>query len=465
MPNKTKINDQALLRAIEKLREQGHSAVSSSQLVEFTGASLATIKRMLERLCTDHKLLREGMARATRYRLTYDGTTAPEQVLAERKEEAAPALSSPKDGPSPSWSVPALDLRHKLAVPLAAREPVTYRREFVDRYLPNESSLLPIALAKELVQHGRMQGQQPAGTYARKVLEQLLIDLSWSSSHLEGNRYSRLATEELFKSGLSGEDSDAVMLLNHKNAIEFMVDAVPEQGLTMGLVRNLHAVLMQDLLADSDSLGAIRQKVVNISDTVYLPSQVPSLLSEMLERILDKARFIKNPLEAAFFLWVNIAYLQPFEDGNKRTSRLCANIPLMLYNCAPLSFMDVDPQDYAEAMMGIYEFQNVALAVDLFDWTYRRSCKKYAVVLESMGKPDPMRLRYRESLNEAVALVVRERKLAAEVLGELQLTEDRAPGFEGLLRDELRKLEVFNCARYRLTMAATLAWVEAGRPC
>ena len=109
----------------------------------------------------DHKLLREGMACATRYRLTYDGATVPEQVLAERKEKAALKLSSPKDGPSPSWSVPALDLWHKLAVPLAAREPVTYRREFVDRYLPNESSLLPIALAKELVQHGRMTDLAP----------------------------------------------------------------------------------------------------------------------------------------------------------------------------------------------------------------------------------------------------------------------------------------------------------------
>ncbi|WP_248794892.1 Fic family protein [Pseudomonas sp. MWU13-2105] len=164
-----------------------------------------------------------------------------------------------------------------------------------------------------------------------------------------------LATEELFKSGATGGDLDAVMLLNHKTAIEFMVDAVPAYGLTTPVIQNLHALLMQDLLADSSSLGSIRQKVVNISDTTYLPSQVPSPLGEMLESILEKARQIKNPVESAFFLWVNLAYLQPFDDGNKRTSRLAANVPLMLYNNAPLSFLDVDVADYAHTMMGVYE--------------------------------------------------------------------------------------------------------------
>jgi Fic family protein len=233
-----------------------------------------------------------------------------------------------------------------------------------------------------------MQGQQPAGTYARKVLEELLVDLSWSSSRLEGNRYSLLATRQLFSSGISNSDFDAVMLLNHKSAIEFLVDTIPTDALSTNLIRNLHAVLMWDLLANTEALGATRNKVVNISDTTYVPMQVPSVLQEMLENIVDKARLIKNAIEAAFFLWVNLAYLQPFEDGNKRTSRLAANIPLMLYNCAPLSFLDVDQQAYALAMMGVYEFSDVSLAVELFDWTYRRSLKKYAAVPKSIGALD-----------------------------------------------------------------------------
>ena len=341
---------------------------------------------------------------------------------------------------------------------------MTYQRSFVDRYVPNATWLMPQALADELYHAGRLQQQQPAATYARKVLEQLLIDLSWSSSRLEGNTYSLLATEELFKRGTTGTDADAVMLLNHKAAIEFLVDAGPAQGLSASLLRNLHAVLMQDLLAESHALGAIRQKVVNISGTVYVPTQVPALLEEMLDAILHKARLIKNPVEAAFFLWVNLAYLQPFEDGNKRTSRLAANIPLMLYNCAPLSFLDVDVNDYARAMLGVYELRNVALAVDLFAWAYRRSLQKYAVVKDSLGVPDPVRVRYRESLTAALGLVVRDRKSARIAMEELGLTAQTAPGFQDLLLEELEKLETFNCARYRLTLSATQAWIAADRP-
>src|SRR5690606_14418703 len=106
--------------------------------------------------------------------------------------------------------------------------------------------------------------------------------------------------------------------------------------------------------------------------------------------VVDKAKLIKNPIEAAFFLWVNLAYLQPFEDGNKRTTRLSANIPLMLSNCAPLSFLSVETPDYAYAMMGVYERCNVALAVDLFESAYRRSVKRYAILLDAMGIPDPV---------------------------------------------------------------------------
>jgi len=219
---------------------------------------------------------------------------------------------------------------------------VSYERAFVDDYLPNESSLLPGSLAATLYDSGRAGGQQPAGTVARKVLEQLRIDLSWQSSRLEGNRKSLLDTRELFAYGRGdSSDPEVTMLLNHKAAIEFMVDAVPEQGITVPVVRNLHALLMQALLDDPNSPGAIRRRIVAIEGSVYQPTQVPLLLEEVLTEIVDKARLIRNPIEAAFFLWVNLAYLQPFEDGNKRTSRLSANLPLLIYNCAPLSFLDV----------------------------------------------------------------------------------------------------------------------------
>ncbi|SEA13301.1 Fic family protein [Paraburkholderia sartisoli] len=449
----SRLTPEAILDAIRRLAQAGELEVSSTDVIHATHGSSATVRRHLDALCFSGQLMRSGEARATRYRLA--GVAAAVQT--------AP-LDPPSAGLHPAWSPEAVELGRKLDVPLAARDPVTYRRDFVEDYVPNESWLMPQDLAEELYRAGRLREQQPAGTYARKVLEQLLIDLSWSSSHLEGNRYTLLATEELFRRGTAGSDADAVMLLNHKTAIEFLVEAVPVQGLSSALIRNLHAVLMQDLLADTDALGTIRRKLVNISDTVYVPTQVPAVLEEMLETILAKARFIKNPVEAAFFLWVNLAYLQPFEDGNKRTSRLAANIPLMLYNCSPLSFLDVDPHDYAQAMLGVYEFRDVSRAVDLFAWTWRRSMKKYVVLMESMGAPNPLRLRYREHLTEAIGLVVLDRKSAQATVEKLGLTEDKAPGFPAMLLEELKKLEVFNCARYRLPLTATQAWITANRP-
>jgi hypothetical protein len=229
------------------------------------------------------------------------------------------------------------------------------------------------------------------------------------------------------------------------------------------VICNVQSILMNGLLANPAALGAIRSTIVNVSDTVYVPSQVPALLAEMLHAIVEKARAIRNPIECAFFLWVNIAYLQPFEDGNKRTSRLASNLPLLLSNCAPLSFLNVEPSDYAMAMLGLYEQQDVSLAVDLFDWTYRRSITKYRAILESMGAPDPLRAKYREYLGDAIRqIVVTGSTLPAAVEG-LAIPEVDRHAFIELLRVELANLQAYNCARYRLTINKTEEWIANGR--
>jgi Fic family protein len=429
--------------------------VSSADMAIAAGVSVATAKRRLERLVASGAVVRTGRARATRY------APAPRFPIGNR---AASCTVREPDPASPPWSPASLRLACSLRRPLMTREIVTYQRHFVDNYVPNETSLLPPDAAAELTARARMRGQQPAGTYARRVLEPLLIDLSWSSSRLEGNRYSMLATRELFLSGMSGEDGDAVMLLNHKRAIEFLVDAAPRTGLTALLVRNLHAVLMQSLLTDTAALGAIRNKVVNISDTTYLPTQVPHLLEEMFAVILDKARRIANPVESAFFLWVNLAYLQPFEDGNKRTSRLAANVPLLLRNCAPLSFLGVEPDDYAMAMMGVYECLDVSMAADLFTWTYGRSIDKYAAVLKALGVPDPLRARYRESIERAVQAIVREGKSLDAVVASHGLPPAESSTLRQLVARDLETLQVYNCARFRISTEAAQAWIAQGRP-
>jgi len=473
------ITNDDVLAVLTRLHQDGVSWISSSALTAaMPDASWATVKRRLQVLLQSGQIVCEGRARATRYRLagqaarldvTHFDVTRPNAMAVRLAQPssvavyAAHAQSSGFNGSGPTWSRASLVLRQSLHRPLAAREFVTYQREFVDTYVPNVSSLLPAALATALMQEGRIPGQQPAGTYARKVLEPLLIDLSWSSSRLEGNRYSLLETQELFKNGLQEGDLDAVMLLNHKEAIEFLVDAVPEHGLSEALIRNLHAILMQDLLVDGNSLGNIRQKMVNISATTYLPSQVPALLGQMFGLILEKAVQIKNPIEAAFFLWIHLAYLQPFEDGNKRTSRLAANVPLMLYNCAPLSFLDMSVQDYADAMLGVYEQRNVAMAVDLFSWGYRRSIRRYAVTLQAVGAPDPVRLQFRKSLHDAIRAIVAEGQTMEQAVQALQLPDPQRVLFLPLLAQELKGLDVHNCARYRLSMSATQTWIQGGR--
>jgi len=449
-----------ILQILHTRQREAHPWLSSSELAGSIDTSWSTVKRQLDVLLKAGLVVREGRGRATRYRVV-DQTPARAYAttnIATRLAEPAPNTNEM------IWSERGQALLAHLRQPLASRAPVGYQRSFVDDYVPNQSSLLPPDLAQALADEGRMQGQQPAGTYARRVLEPLLLDLSWSSSRLEGNGYSLLAAQELFKRGAGATDLDAIMLLNHKAAIEFMIDAVPMHGLTSAIIGNLHALLMQHLLPNTKGLGHIRQTVVNISGTTYLPVQAPALLQEIFDHILEKARLIKNPVEAAFFLWVNLAYLQPFEDGNKRTSRLSANIPLMLYNSAPLSFLDVEAQDYAYAMMGVYERCDVALAVDLFTWSYRRSIRKYALQLDAAGVPDPVRLRFREKLNEAISRVVRARQTTDAAVAAQALSEDDVHVFRPILVEELLVLDLYNCARYRLPMELVREWVEAGRP-
>jgi fido (protein-threonine AMPylation protein) len=416
----------------------------------------STLRRALARLVQAGRIVRLGGGPSTRYAIAGASSAA---VAVARSPSAPAALRS-----LVSWSAASQRARACLREPLGAREPVSYDRSLIDGYRPNVSSLLPPALAAELHALGKTRDQQPAGTYARNVLEQLLIDLSWSSSHLEGNRLSRIDTEELFKSGAVGGDRDAIMLLNHKHAIEYLVETAPLRGLRADVIHNVHATLMQDLLQDDHALGAIRRKVVRISDTVYLPTQMPQLLHEMFELALHKAAQVHNPLEAAFFLWVHLAYLQPFEDGNKRVSRLAANIPLMVFNCAPLSFLDVDRRDYVDAMLAVYELRDMAPACDLFAWTYRRSCAKYAAVVQAMGVPDPVRLRLRSQLSQAIGRIVRDRVSLAVAVADSGLDATHEPQFEPMLRRELAGLQPYNCARFRVSTEATEAWIAAGRP-
>lgn len=451
---------QQILAYLQQQLAAGVEACRPEHITANVQASRPTVNRYLARMTVAGVIRKLGSGPTTRYALpAVVAAPAPAGQDMVALQPVAPL------GGGFLFSGARRPLIAELTAPIGTRKPVSYQRAFVDKYEPNQTMLLPPALAADLLAKGRARGQQPAGTYARKVLEQLLIDLAWHSSRLEGNRMSLLDTKVLFARGHADEDDiDALMLLNHKDAIEFVVDAVPEYGITEAVIRNIQAMLMQGLLANPDALGKSRRTVVTITDSVYVPMQLPQVLDEMLALIVEKMRNIKNPIEAAFFVWVTIAYLQPFEDGNKRTSRLCANLPLLLQNCAPLSFLDVEQADYALAVLGVYEKQDVSLAVELFDWTYRRSIDKYGVILDAMGAPDMFRQKYRELLGDGIRRVVADGVALDAAVKELAPPAEDLLAYKELLRQELLHLEPFNCARYRLGIRLTEGWIKQGRP-
>lgn len=344
------------------------------------------LQRRLNRLVEEDRIIARGSGKG---RIYFPGLSAASR----------PGGSSPRVEEEIPLSSAAREIRRLVQSPLSARTPVGYNPDFLDGYMPGESAYLSPVLRAKLAGWGQVGlSDLPAGTYVRQVLGRLLIDLSWNSSRLEGNTYSLLETQRLIALGESAEGKAAEetqMILNHKEAIEMLADQAEEIGFNRYTVCNLHALLSDNLLADPAACGRLRSRPVGISGTVYHPLEVPQQIEERFLLMLEKAEAISDPFEQAFFIMVQLPYLQPFEDVNKRVSRLAANIPLVRYNLCPLSFVDVPQEDYVNGLISVYEQNRVEYLRDVFVWAYRRSAARYSAVLQSLGDPDPFRLRYR----------------------------------------------------------------------
>lgn len=354
--------------------------------------------------------------------------------------------------------------------PRSEREPVTYDTAFLRNYHPGQSWYLTSAERVRLYELGRTTSMgQPAGTYARDIMQRLVIDLSWSSSRLEGLRYSRIDTEELLNaasapSGVS--DRDRQIILNHKAAIEFMVEEAGEIGFNRYTIMNIHGLLAENLLDNRNNEGALRTRAVIVGSSVYTPTAIPQVIEECFDQILSKAQAIPDPIEQAFFMMVHIPYLQPFMDVNKRTSRLAANISLIRANLCPLSFVDVEESVYTEGTLAIYENRDTSLLRDLFGWAYERSCAQFKVLLEAMGEPNPIRLNYRNELRELVRDVVRSLSWPTDEALQTRATELEMAGtdrnaFVLEARQEIRSLRTNILARYSLRKSEYDQWAEA----
>lgn len=412
-----------------------------------------TAQRWIGQLIDEGRIIGIGEGRARRY-LPVKATTTP--------------VSGEVDG-FPDYiplSADSRDILSYVSQPLQARRPVGYQREFLNAYEPNRTWYLPESLRRQLRKMGETgRSDSPAGTYSRHILNRLLIDLSWASSHLEGNTYTRLDTRQLIEQGTAAQGKAAIetqMILNHKTAIELLVDNADTAGFNRYTLLNLHSALSENLLPNPTDEGRIRQHPVEIGKSTYRPLSVPQQIEEALDVLLEKANRITDPFEQSFFAMVHLPYLQPFTDINKRTSRLAANLPLIRANLCPLTFLDVPEQAYSRAALGIYELTRVELLRDLYVWAYERSTQEYLAIKQDLTEPDPARLAYRDVIKQTIHDVVT--NTDAEPLKIIQqgvggrVKENDRDNVQALVIEELRRLHEGVLARYGLRPSQFAAW-------
>jgi len=437
----------------------GISALEKALVNHFPDINRRTLQRRLNRLQEDGRIVAEGESVALVYKPALIIITPQPAV-----HEVESYIPVSKEGGV---------IRDLVRQPLMQRKPVGYQRLFLEEYEPGVTFYLSASLRTQLHEIGRTPARErPAGTYAREILNRLLIDLSWSSSRLEGNTYNRLDTEKLIEFGQAAEGKDireTQMILNHKAAIEMLIEEADQIGFNAFTFLNLHAILSENLLHDEDASGRLRRRPVDISGSVFHPLAMPQVLEDCFHLLLQKAAAIDDPFEQAFFVMVQLPYLQPFEDVNKRVSRLGANIPLIRNNLCPLSFIDVPEQAYIDGTLGVYEFNQVDLLRDVFIWAYERSCQRYLAITQTMAEPDPLRIRYRETLINVVQAIVSGRQTPS-VKNIQQLTAELVPehdkkAFNEMVLDAVQRLHEGNVARYRLKLSEFQAWKKIRDRC
>ncbi len=203
-------------------------------------------------------------------------------------------------------------------------------------------------------------------TAYQKELERWLIELSWKSSRIEGNTYTLIDTEILIKEKKEATGhtrEEAIMILNHKNALEYIIaNRIKFKKLKLNLIEHIHKLLTKELNVKS----GLRQKLVRIVGTNYQPLSNMYQIKETLIRMIKKINRISDPFSQAFLSILFIAYTQPFEDGNKRTSRLIGNAMMLANDLCPMSLRTIDEVEYKKAMILFYEQNSARYFKELF---------------------------------------------------------------------------------------------------
>lgn len=312
--------------------------------------SYATVKRILKKLYDEGLIVTDGKRKGTNYALStpYD-LFYPLDINEYFKNE------QDQREIKVAFDFGILDVLAD--VNLFTPEEDKYLNSLHEKFLENISKLSPSAYNKEL--------------------ERLAIDLSWKSSQIEGNTYSLLETERLLKEKetASGKPKDdAVMLLNHKEALNFIIEhsdyVVP---LNIRSIEDIHSILIKDLDVDRN----IRQNRVGISGTNYVPLDNEYQIREALEAMCNLINKKQNPLEKSLLSLVLLSYIQAFVDGNKRTARIVSNAILIAAGYCPISFRTVDSIEYKEAMLIFYELNNISGFKRIFISQFEFAVKTY----------------------------------------------------------------------------------------
>lgn len=192
----------------------------------------------------------------------------------------------------------------------------------------------------------------------KRELERFIIELSWKSSQIEGNTYTLIETETLIKQNIKAighSDEEAMMILNHKKAFEVILKNKDSfRKLDLSDIVQLHQVLTNGLVT-----SGIRSQKVRISGTRYEPLSDKHEIENVLRQLIELVNKTEFPPEKALILSIMIAYIQPFADGNKRTSRMLSNAVLLAYGYFPLSYRSIDVNEYKSAMIVFYEINNL----------------------------------------------------------------------------------------------------------
>lgn len=335
----------------EYVKEHPHS--SSTDIFEGIGqiAAYATIRRDLAKLVSNGILSISGKGKASRY------TISPVNHLfwpVNLDSYFSKEIDERKINKSFNFDLIETDLATE---PLFTQSENEYLTGLQNNFVDNISKLTPVEYRKEM--------------------ERLGVDLSWKSSQIEGNTYSLLETERLLleKETAAGKSKDeAVMLLNHKTALDFILDN-PDylSDLTVMKIENIHSILVKELAVDRN----IRSRRVGITGTNYRPIDNEFQIREALEQTCKLVNSRVSIFEKALLILLLISYIQPFTDGNKRTARIVSNALLIANNYCPLSFRTVDSIDYKKAMLLFYEQNNLSAFKQIFIDQFAFAVKTY----------------------------------------------------------------------------------------